>query len=403
MGLVRKIKAGLVKISVNEFVGEDGNLFFDIDDGILRLSDGVTPGGIPLSNGGEGGASTFRQLLDTPNTFAGSGGRFVKVNPQASALEFVDVSIFDGNYNNLTNKPTLFNPSLVTTSLVPQTNAAIDLGTNTNKWRDLYLSGTTISLGDAVIRSVEGTVELPVNAKINGRKIATDVKELDDVDNLLSGGGVTSYNDLTDRPTLFSGSYTDLTNKPTLFTGSYNDLTNKPTLFSGSYTDLTNKPTIPTDVSNLTDNTNLLGGNYVLPTASATVKGGVKIGSGLSMSETGVVSVTSVPGESTSPIRTFNIIGEFSAPLLGKAIFVPAQSDTIRSVILTNSSIVPNDLMVGLYRNNELLNFFTIPSGYFTYTYSNLNFVLNTNDYVTVNVVAGSGANFSLSLYNFNI
>ena len=42
-----------------------------------------------------------------------------------------------------------------------------------------------------------------------------------------------------------SGSYNDLTNKPALFSGSYNDLTNKPALFSGSYNDLTNKPTIP--------------------------------------------------------------------------------------------------------------------------------------------------------------
>jgi hypothetical protein len=71
---------------------------------------------------------------------------------------------------------------------------------------------------------------------------------------------VTSYNNLTDKPTLFSGSYTDLSNKPTLFdgayaslsgkpslfSGSYADLSNKPTLFSGSYTDLTNKPSIPT-------------------------------------------------------------------------------------------------------------------------------------------------------------
>ena len=78
-----------------------------------------------------------------------------------------------------------------------------------------------------------------------------------------------SYGNLTNKPTLFSGSYNDLSNKPTLFSGSYTDLTNKPTipaaqinsdwnattglavinnkptLFSGSYTDLTNKPTIP--------------------------------------------------------------------------------------------------------------------------------------------------------------
>ena len=51
------------------------------------------------------------------------------------------------------------------------------------------------------------------------------------------------YNDLTNKPTLFSGSYDDLTDKPTLFSGNYNDLTDKPTLFSGSYNDLTNKPT----------------------------------------------------------------------------------------------------------------------------------------------------------------
>ena len=65
-----------------------------------------------------------------------------------------------------------------------------------------------------------------------------------------------SYNDLNNKPTLFSGDYADLDNKPTLFSGSYNDLTNKPTLFSGNYTDLTNKPTIP-DTSNFVTNTTL--------------------------------------------------------------------------------------------------------------------------------------------------
>ncbi len=95
-----------------------------------------------------------------------------------------------------------------------------------------------------------------------------------------------AYNDLTNKPSLFSGSYADLTNKPTIPSAytlptasgsvlggvkvdgttvtisngvisaplssssssqgsiSYTDLTNKPTLFSGSYVDLTNKPTL---------------------------------------------------------------------------------------------------------------------------------------------------------------
>ncbi|CAB5225744.1 hypothetical protein UFOVP758_14 [uncultured Caudovirales phage] len=52
-----------------------------------------------------------------------------------------------------------------------------------------------------------------------------------------------SYNDLTNKPSLFSGSYTDLTSKPTLFSGAYADLTGKPSLFSGSFADLSSKPT----------------------------------------------------------------------------------------------------------------------------------------------------------------
>jgi hypothetical protein len=272
LGQVRKIKAGLVKISVNDFVGEDGNIFFDIDDGIMRLSDGTTPGGVPLSaSSAEGGASTFRQLLDTPGSFADSANKFVKVNPQASALEFVDVVLFDGNYNSLSNLPVLntFDPSSIGQSLVPNTDVAYDLGTSTKKWRDLYLSGNTIFLGNAIIRNVDGTVELPANAKVNGRKIPVDVRDLDDVDNLLSIGGVTSYNALTD----------------------------KPVLFSGNYNDLINTPSIPADISDLTDRTNLLAGvrgdaSYTLPQATNNMLGGIKIGSGLSINGSGVVSVT---------------------------------------------------------------------------------------------------------------
>jgi hypothetical protein len=101
-----------------------------------------------------------------------------------------------------------------------------------------------------------------------------------------------------------------------------------------------------------------------------------------------------------SLIKTFNILNEFSAPLLGKSVYVPISNDVIRSVQLTNSRAVGSDLMVGLYRNNELLNFFTIPAGNYIYKYTGLNYAINTNDYLTVNVVAGSGENFSLVLLN---
>lgn len=50
-----------------------------------------------------------------------------------------------------------------------------------------------------------------------------------------------------------TGNYNDLLNKPSIFSGDFNDLTNKPVIFSGSYVDLTNKPVIPTLISQLTN------------------------------------------------------------------------------------------------------------------------------------------------------
>ena len=64
-------------------------------------------------------------------------------------------------------------------------------------------------------------------------------------------------------------------NKPVLFSGNYTDLANKPILFSGNYNDLSNKPAA-----------------YNLPVASASVLGGIKIGSNLSIDANGVVSAT---------------------------------------------------------------------------------------------------------------
>lgn len=102
----------------------------------------------------------------------------------------------------------------------------------------------------------------------------------------------------------------------------------------------------------------------------------------------------------TTPIKTFNILNEFTAPLMGKAIYSPQSNDVVRSIQLTNGQRTGVDIVVGLYRNNELLNFFTLPAGFVTKSFSSLNYTINTNDYLTVNVVAGSGINFSLGLYN---
>jgi hypothetical protein len=95
----RKVSAGLVKADIDNFVGEVGNLFFGIENGEFRLSDGVTPGGIPLGTGGGSGGGYILQ----PATTTRLGG--VKIDDVTIKILNGVIRAFSGSYNDLTNKP----------------------------------------------------------------------------------------------------------------------------------------------------------------------------------------------------------------------------------------------------------------------------------------------------------
>ena len=92
----RKVSAGLVKADIDNFVGEVGNLFFGIETGEFRLSDGVTPGGISLGAGGGG-------YILQPATTTRLGG--VKIDGTTIKILNGVIRGFSGNYDDLTNKP----------------------------------------------------------------------------------------------------------------------------------------------------------------------------------------------------------------------------------------------------------------------------------------------------------
>ena len=49
---LQKLFTSRLPANAATFVGEEGRMFYDQSDGILRLSDGVTPGGIIVGGGG---------------------------------------------------------------------------------------------------------------------------------------------------------------------------------------------------------------------------------------------------------------------------------------------------------------------------------------------------------------
>jgi hypothetical protein len=197
----RKIEAGLVQSSVDNFIGKKGTIFYDNDDGALRLSDGQTPGGNLLS-GGAGGD----YVLPTASTTVKGG---VKIDGTTIAITNQVIRVGTVPYSSLSGTPT-----------IPTNNNELTNGA-------AYITSAALS-------------GLATETYVTTRGYLTTV----------------AYADVTGKPTLFSGSYTDLTDKPNIpsLTGyatetfvttrgyltsvgtiSYNDLTDKPNL-AGTYT-----------------------------------------------------------------------------------------------------------------------------------------------------------------------
>ena len=276
----------------------------------------------------------YSEIEDTPNLFSGAYADLTgkptipKVISQLeNDLNFVNITqlntkadkvhthsynnledlptLFSGNYNDLINRPTvpsktseLTNDSSFTTSTQLATKAD---KIHTHNYNDLEDKPTLFSgaykdlTGKPTIPTLTSELENDSNftTKAYVEQRITDVATSGEID--LSDYVTTaqlntkadkvhthSYEDLTEKPTLFSGKYADLIGKPTIptktsditndsnfvttsqlntkadtiHTHNYEDLIDKPTLFSGKYADLTEKPTIPTKVSDLENDEN---------------------------------------------------------------------------------------------------------------------------------------------------
>ena len=176
VGSARKPTGNLVS-----FVGEVGDLFYSIDDTRLRISDGATPGGTLLSTGGDAEIpNSITDLSDadqtvrtTDNVTFGS----VTGNVITSQIDSADSSAIE-----IQTDVTMLAGLTVGNHIIPSSNETIDLGSATNRFNELFLSGSTIDLGGVLIKREGNTVELPLGSKINGKNIGAHDQELNTTD-----------------------------------------------------------------------------------------------------------------------------------------------------------------------------------------------------------------------------
>jgi hypothetical protein len=176
-------------------------------------------------------------LIDTSNTSYKSlvideNGKIQK--KQAFLGDYDDLSnlptLFSGNYNDLSNLPdlSLLNDVVIEDSL----NDFPSVGNNDF----VYIAKNT---GEMYRWNGSSYTQLTDQTAIWGQ-ISGTLSNQNDLQNALNGKA--------DNADVFSGNYNDLLNLPTLFSGNYNDLNNRPILSavatSGDYGDLHNKPNL---------------------------------------------------------------------------------------------------------------------------------------------------------------
>lgn len=124
MAFFRKVQAGLVKSDIESFVGQSGNLFFNVETGEFRLSDGATPGGISLGTGGTGG-----YVLPTASTTTKGGvkidGDTIRINNGVISAVTPPASISVGLVSGVNNIPS--NTLTNITAIKFDTDAGFDI------------------------------------------------------------------------------------------------------------------------------------------------------------------------------------------------------------------------------------------------------------------------------------
>jgi len=226
----------------------EGELLYATDTGNLYIGVSGTPT-IVNSGGGGGGATAISDLTDVYNISGITNGQALLWNATNSRFEAgsIPAGYADSDVQTFLGGGTLAG------HIIPATDVTYDLGSSTNKFRDLFLSGSTITLGTTTI-SVTGGGDLDIagttipNAATGN--IATESYVTTAIDALVdsSPGALDTLNEL-------AAALGDDANFSTTVTDSIALKANSASLAtvatSGLFTDLTSRPTIALSGNNL--------------------------------------------------------------------------------------------------------------------------------------------------------
>ena len=146
--------------SANLYVGSTGQLFYNELTGNLRLSDGRTPGGLPV--GISANVVTSESIVPEIDNIYGIGTELLRWNH----LHLGDGGIYFDGAGYPTPQTVPYLPSALTGSLVPSVDNGVNLGSTNKRFANIYLGTQGLFLADSVtdaninIVATDGTLYL---------------------------------------------------------------------------------------------------------------------------------------------------------------------------------------------------------------------------------------------------
>lgn len=169
-----------------------GELIYDTTTQTVYVGNGTTAGGLPVTSFSVADARTTTAKMFLGESLGDNsvhtGITFQLVNNRLIATVAPDLSNYiglivadQGFKGNLwaddsgilvdSASHTFYGSMVAQGDIVPDANEAYDLGSNTNRFKDLYLSGSSLYLGNAVITATDTAVNLPLGSTVGGNQL----------------------------------------------------------------------------------------------------------------------------------------------------------------------------------------------------------------------------------------
>jgi len=210
----------------------EGELLYATDTGNLYIGVSGSPELISTSGsgGGNSNVSAISDLTDVASVSGIADGQALLWNAANSAFEYGNIP---AGYANSDVQAYLASGTNAD-HIIPAGNELYDLGSSSNRFRDLYLSGSTIDLGGTTVSVAGGTLAIDSANLATVTEVTTANTEMqayvDALETRIVGGANVSLDSLAEVANALANSNTELST--VAFTGNYTDINNRPSALS---------------------------------------------------------------------------------------------------------------------------------------------------------------------------